>query len=404
MTTQAEILDAPPLELTDSRRNEARAALVLRLGDLVCWPESRIPPYERQLAADILVGLLRSSRVEVRARVAAGLAAIVDAPKALLRYLARDEIRVAEPLLTDGVGLDDSDLIASIRAGVAAHWLAIAKRRKLSESVVDALAQTRDLGVIEALLANKGARLSVQALDIVVARSRAAPTLCALVLKRLELRPTQGLVMFWWCTPEVRAGVLRRFAVDRSVLIAQLGEMFPLAAREGWVDAETRMALQLIERRQRSREAADRSEHGSLEGAVARAESGIDPALIHEIAHLAGVKPTTAMQIFNDAGGEPIAVLAKATGLKRAALVSLWKGLRRPLGDADRADTAFGRMMMTFETMSSAKAQTVLRYWNWSFTADAAGVAAHTEDLNDFGEWDAGPARRNATLLLTRGA
>lgn len=390
-----------PLDLRQEQRLEARAAIVQKLGELVSWPTSRIPPYERQLAADILVGLLRSSNGELRARVATGLAPIQDAPKALLRYLARDDITVSQTLLETGAGFDDSDLIATVRAGVSAHWTAMARRKAISEPVVDALVQTNDAPTIETLLRNANARFSAQAIDMAVARSRVAPQLIAPLIQRLEMRPTQALVLFWWCDAPARIAVLRRFAVDRAVLIAEMGEIFRLAAQEGWADPEARKAMQLVERRQRNRSAAERSPWGSLEAAVARAEEGLDTQLMHEIGHLAGIKPQTAVQILSDPGGEPIAVLAKATGLKRGALLSLWKGLRRPFGDVERQDTPFGRMMLAFETLSNAKAQTVLRYWNWSMTSEPAAAPLDLEDSEPF---ELSPAHRNAALLLRRGA
>jgi uncharacterized protein (DUF2336 family) len=137
-----------PLELSVPHLPRARVALVQRLCEIVSWPESRVPGYERQLAADILVGLLRTSNIELRQRCALGMVRITDAPKGLLRYLARDEITVALPLLEGGAGFDDSDLVATVRAGVSAHWIAIARRRGLSESVTDALLQTGDTAVI----------------------------------------------------------------------------------------------------------------------------------------------------------------------------------------------------------------------------------------------------------------
>lgn len=386
-----------PLELSEELRWSVRAALVQKLGELVSWPSSRIPPYERQFAADILVGLLRTSSGEIRARVAQGLVRIHDAPKALLRYLARDEIQVARPLLEEGLGFDDSDLIATIRAGVSAHWLAIARRKSLGEPVVDALVQTNDIPTIDAVLRNQGARFSAQAIDIAVARSRGAPQLNSAIIQRLEVRPTQALVLFWWADAETRLAILRRFAVDRAVLLSELGDFFAPAAREGWSDPEVRKALQLVERRQRSRQALERSAWGSLEEAVERAEQGLDMPLMQEIGRLAGVKPQTAVHVFSDPGGEPIAVLAKATGLKRLALASIWKGLRRPLGDPDQSDTPYGRMCLAYDVLSNAKAQTVLRYWNWSFTAEAAAALSPTAERSEFSA-----AERNASLLLRR--
>lgn len=393
--------DAPqPLELRAPVTSKARDAIVERLSDIVSWPESKVPPYERQLAADVLVGLLRTSRVELRRRCARGLALINDAPKALLRYLARDEISVAQPLLENGIGFDDSDLIAAVRSGVTAHWLAIARRRGLGEAVTDALMQTGDPPTLEAVLRNQYARLSTQGIDLVVSRSRQVATLPGLLVARAELRPTQALVLFWWAPFEARLQILRRFAVDRTVLIKELGDVFALAAAEGWSDADARKTLQVIERRQRNRAAAAQSSYGSLEGALAAADHGLDRGLINEIAHLSGVKPTTAAQIFADAGGEAIAVFCKAVGLKRPALMALWRALLRPAGDPESNDNPLGRTCYVFDTLATAKAQTVLRYWNWSFTADAIALERVTFDSP---ELELSLARRNAALLFHRG-
>lgn len=389
-----------PLELTEPHAPRAREALIQRLCDLVAWPENRIPFYERQLAADILVGLLRTANVDLRARCAAGLARVREAPKALLRYLARDEIGVAGPLLENGVGFDDSDLIATIRAGIAPHWLAIARRRGLTEPVADALVQTGDVPVLEALMRNSFAKLSTYAVDMIVAHSRQAPSLSPLLVARPEIRPTQALVLFWWCEFDARISILRRFAVDRNILIQELGDIFRIAAAEGWSDADTRKAMQVIERRQRNRAAAKQSPYGSLEGALASAGHGMDRSLIHEIAHLAGIKPTTASQIFSDAGGEAIGVFAKAVGLKRPLLINLWRALKRPLGDPEKTDNSMGRAIYVFDTLATAKAQTVLRYWNWSFTADA--VALEHVSFDD-SQPDVSLPRRNAALLFRRG-
>jgi uncharacterized protein (DUF2336 family) len=393
--------EAPaPLELVEPHQPRARTALVERLCDVVAWPESRIPAHERQLAADVLVGLLRTSNVELRRRCAAGLIRINDAPKTLLRYLARDEISVAESLLENGVGFDDSDLISTIRAGVAAHWLAIARRRNLNEPVSDALLQTGEVSVVEAVLRNANAKLSTQGVDLAVSRSRVAPELARFIVHRAELRPSQALVLFWWADFQSRLHILRRFAVDRSVLLQELADVFALAAAEGWSDPDARKTLQVIERRQRNRAAAARSPYGSLEGAIAAAvERGLDRTLVGELAHLSGIKPTTAKQVFADPGGEAIGVYCKAVGLKRPSLLALWKALGRPPGDPDRTDNSLGRAVYVFDTLATAKAQSVLRYWNWSFTADAMNIEQVTLDDPDL---ELRLARRNAALLFYR--
>src|SRR5690606_41071723 len=132
--------------------------------------------------------------------------------------------------------------------------------------------------------------LSTQGVDLIVARSRQAAGLPALLVARNEIRPTQALVLFWWAGFEARLHILRRFAVDRNVLIQELGDVFKLAAAEGWADADTRKTLQVIERRQRNRAAAAQSPYGSLEGALAAAEHGLERMLMHGLTHLSGVQ------------------------------------------------------------------------------------------------------------------
>lgn len=387
------------LELGLDTALKSRAFLIQRLSEIVSWPATRIPPNERELAGDVLVGLLRTASVEMRQRCAERLAVLVDAPKTLLRYLARDTIDVARPLLEQSPALDDSDLVATIRGGVRAHWLAIAGRRRVPELVAEALVRTCDPAVVEAVLRNPGAKLTVQALESAVLQSRDAPVIPELLSRRPETSPAQALTMFWWAGGDTRLQILRRFAVDRNVLCGELADLFALAAREDWADPETRKAIALIERRQRNRAAAERSPFGSLENAIAAGAAGIDRPLIAEISYLAGIRPQTGAKIMSDRGGEGIAVLCKATGLKRDSLRALWRGLRRPDGDADNPNSALGRVMLVYELVATLKAQTVLRYWNWSFTTGANPTDAALMDPAD-DSLEFSPAGRTAALVF----
>ncbi|MHB8286219.1 MAG: DUF2336 domain-containing protein, partial [Caulobacteraceae bacterium] len=128
--------------------------------------------------------------------------------------------------------------------------------------------------------------------------------------------------------------------------------------------------LQFIERRQRNRAAIARSAYANLEEAVGEAQKGLTHELVKEIAFLAGVKPTTAAKIFGDDYGEPIAILCKATGLPRTAVLALWRGLHRPETDAEGVIySGLERTLLVYDMMAVDRAQTVLRYWNWSLSS-----------------------------------
>lgn len=355
--------DAPPA-------SRARLALFKRLADVVCLPASRVNAFERSMTADLLVEMLREAVVSERLRVARRLASLSEIPNTLVRLLLRDVFEVSRELLENCTSLSDADLLDCVHHAGPEHRRAIAMRRGVGEVVSEAIAEGCEPMVVETLLKNELARLSCTAIEILVAASREQPRLVPLLLRRAELRPNHAYVMFWWSDAEARATILQRFAVSREVLQEAAGDVFPLAAQEGWNDPLARKALQFIERRQRNRAAIEKSPYASLEEAVAAAAPGLTREQAEEISYLSGLKPMTGAKIFTDPGGEPLAVLCKATGLPRNALRALWRGLRRPETDANGAvSPALERVLITYDMVAVDRAQTVLRYWNWALSS-----------------------------------
>ena len=348
----------------------ARLALIKRLADVVCLPLTRVNGFERAVTGDLLVEMLREAAPADRLRTAKRLANLSDIPNPLVRLLLRDEPEIARPLLEDCHSLSDSDLVVCVRQAGPEHRKMIAGRRHVSEIVAEALVETLDARAIELLLHNQGGRLSQPAVEALVAASRHHKPYVTLLLRRPELKPSHAYVLFWWAEPEQRRAILSRFAVSREVLQEAAGDVFPMAAEENWQDPLTRKALQFIERRQRNRAALERSAYDSLEDAVAAAERGVTRELASEIAYLAGLKPMTGAKILTDPAGEPLAVLCKATGLPRDAIVSLWRGLKRPETDSEgRPVAALERALTTYDMMAVDRAQTVLRYWGWALSS-----------------------------------
>lgn len=356
---------APPSGL------RARHALLKRLADVVSLPGSRINAFERSVTGDLLVEMLRLAAPLERKRVATRLAPLAELPNSLARMLLRDEPEIAGTLIEHCGSLTDADLVSCARDAGPQHRLMIANRRGLSEVVIETLLTFGEAEVTDAVLRNTTARLSQTATESIVSQSRQTPALCSLLLRRPELRPAGAYVMFWWCGSEDRRTILQRFAVSREVMQEVSEDVFAMAAAEGWNDPVSRKALQFIERRQRNRSAIDKSPYDSLEHAVAAAESGgLKPDLASEIAYLAGIKPLTGAKIIGDVGGEPLAILCKATGLGRTDLQALWRSMRRPEVAADGAVAPdWERVQVTFEMLAVDRAQTVLRYWNWSLSS-----------------------------------
>ncbi len=381
---------------------KARVALIKRLADVVSLPSSRVNAFERAITSDLLVEILREASLPERERVSRRVVSLTDIPYELLRVLLHDEITVAGPLLEEAA-IPDPELIACILAATPAHRLIIARRRDLSELVVEQLSLTGEPEVLQALLRNRGARFTQGALERVMAASRRDSLMLAQLLRRPELRPSQAYVMFWWCAAEERRIILQRFAVSRDVLQDAATDVFAMAAAEDWGDPLVRKALQFIERRQRNRAAQMRSPFADLDAAVAAAETGMTREIAQEIGYLCGLKPTTTAKIFTDAGGEGLAVLCKSVGLSKPRLLTLWRSMRRPEHtSAGETAPALANTLSVFDLMTVDRAQTVLRYWNWALTSALTPVllqAVREGDEEGFAQYSL--PERSAFLALS---
>lgn len=365
-----------PVEEVAQPAFRARHALLKRLADVVSLPASRVNAFERSVTGDLLVEMLRLAAPRERQRVAQRLAPLAELPNSLARMLLRDEPAIAGLLIEQCASLSDADLVSCVHdTGIEHHFL-MASRRGLSEVVTEALIRFGEQEVIECLLRNTTARLSQSGIEAIVGQSRQSPVLIGHLLRRPELRPSGAYVMFWWAGDEDRKTILQRFAVSREVMQEVVEDVFAMAAEEGWQDPVSRKALQFIERRQRNRAAIEKSPYDSLEHAVTMAgRDGLSREIAAEIAYLAGIKPLTGAKILGDVGGEPLAILCKATGMSRVDLQNLWRSVRRPETTADgRVHPDWDRVQVTYEMLAVDRAQTVLRYWNWSLSSALSPV------------------------------
>lgn len=363
-------MSEPETEALTPVASKARMALLRRLIDTVAMPASRISPQDRSMAGDILIDMLFHASDRERGLCATRLQNTVEAPARLMRYLAQCRFEIAQPLLEENKSFSDSDMCDIIRLTGLEHHMAIAARRSVSVTVSDCLIGTREPETIRILLNSKGAELSELGVDALIELSMEVTDLCALIARRPETKPAQAMAMFWWADGPTRKTILTKHSADRDIIIDLCADIFSQFTADDWNDPIARKALQMIERRQRNRSALDRSEFDSLEDAVRHmATVGMSPELMQELGYLVGMKPVSVAKLMGDPGGEGIAVLCKATGLKRRQLAELWRSIRRPLKiDGGTLHPQFAYVLEIYDLMTVVKAQTVLRYWNWSLT------------------------------------
>ena len=124
----------------------------------------------RELAIQTLELLAQDELARIRAALSGALKTAVNVPHHLVKQLALDvEVIVSAPVLQFSPLLTDDDLREIVSGSAHSGALsAIARRVGLSAGVSDAIAETRDVSAVAALLANDSAQIREETLDLIL--------------------------------------------------------------------------------------------------------------------------------------------------------------------------------------------------------------------------------------------
>ena len=362
-----------------------RALMVRKLTDIVVLPTARISSNERALVADILLQVLDKVEESLRIEVAQRVARVSECSPVLVRMLMLDEPAVAEKILKGAESLPEELLIEAAREGTTAHRVMIAQRLNVTTSVADACLSFDEIDVCRALLKRDDCELSPNAVNKLVAMSAVQKELQGPLLRRHELEPAHGFIMFWWVDAERRRRVLTRFALDRSIIQDALADLYPRVFRGGENDQIVKDILVLAERRHRPRGVnGEPVSMDVVKRTLAAACKYPAEEIIDAVAMIGGVSRVLAGRILRDAGGEPFAVLCKSLGVPRGDFFDF-------LADAAEGEEAIKHaehLLGVFDSMPRDFARAVLRYWDWDTNPRIAYItrmmASIADDLNIF--------------------
>lgn len=369
-----------------------RTLMVRKLTDIVALPSGKISSNERSLVADILLHVLEKVETPIRMEVAQRIARVSECPPALVRMLLLDEPAVAEKIATSADTLPEALLIEAARDGTMAHRMMIARRLNLTSAVADACLAYDEMDVCKLVLKREECTLSPNAVNKLVSLSSANKEVQSLLLRRPELEPAHGFIMFWWVDGERRRRILTRFALDRTIIQDVLADLYPRVFRGGDNDTVVKDILTLSERRHRPR--GVNGEPVSMD-VVKRtlAASCKYPAqeIIDAVAMIGGVSRDLASRILRDPGGEPFAVLCKSLGVARGDFYDFLIAAAPGAEGAARADYLLG----VFDSMARDFSRAVLRYWDWDTNPRIAHITRLMAilqadiNINDLGELSA---------------
>ncbi len=187
-----------------------RLRILERITDLFAAGSRGYTSDQIALFDDVLQELAADIEVQARARLAQRLAHLNNSPPGIIRTLAFDDaIVVAEPILKYSQALNDADLAENAKTKSQEHLLAIAQRLKLSEAVTDVLVDRGDRRVVDTVVKNKGARISLSGYEKLTHKARRDRRLTLALSRRSDLPRQYYLKLLETASASVRAKMER---------------------------------------------------------------------------------------------------------------------------------------------------------------------------------------------------
>lgn len=332
-------LDEMLVDLHDSQRRylmtvggengQARQRVVQNVAQIL---QADLTEYERANIADILVSLVRQAEIDLRESLSERLCIMDDVPEDVILYLAHDIIDVAKPVLQYSKILTETDLLYIIQSKGREYWQAIAQRKLLETSVVDALVYRNDEGTALNLLLNESIELKETALEAFAELSKYSDMVAEPLLRRQELPQKIAMDLFWHVSSHLRARIVENFKIPQDKLDAALQD-----ALEDFTDTAVGIqepkpsALMIDLAKQYHR--LGRINDVMLVKTMRRGQVRFFVALMAE---RSGLNHGVIHEIMRQVGGQGMAVACKGMNVTKENFISLFL-LARSLTRGDRA-------------------------------------------------------------------
>ena len=176
------------IALSQGKTREKRRDLLVLISELFTDGAENYTDAETRLFGDVLCRLVDQVSVDVRAQFSERMAPLSCTPHAVALRLAQDEeLSVSGVMLEQSDILTDTDLCEIAGALSQGHLLAITRRRGLSETVTEVLADRGNAEVLEGVTSNATARFSDFGLKRLATRGLDHPEVLRALSKRADM-------------------------------------------------------------------------------------------------------------------------------------------------------------------------------------------------------------------------
>jgi uncharacterized protein (DUF2336 family) len=302
-------------------------AMLHRITDLFLINAGHYSPDQLSVYDDVLRMLVDKVEVAARAQLAKRLAPVDGAPANTIRSLAFDDaIEVAEPVLALSNMLDDKTLNDCIADKGQEHLLAIATRKKLSETVSDQLVTKGDKKVLGALVSNPGATISDHGFGMLVEKSAGDDWLSECVGSRKDIPKHHLRELVVRASSIVRQRLLTGNQEFDELIEEALPHHAPVATKAPSTSKDYRTA-ELVVKSMQLDEAAVKE--------FAKAKKTDE--IIVSIAQLSGLSTAEIERLMMGTWSSPVAIILKAIGFHLSTVDAIYNS-RLSSGEVSRDD------------------------------------------------------------------
>lgn len=280
---------------------------------------------------------------EARIELAERLAPVPNAPVGVIHQLAMDEIAVAQPVLSTSKRLSNKDLLEIGKAKGEQHMLAMTTRTDLGERIADYLVLKGGRVVTRALAANTTAKLSTQAMGVLVMRAVTDHDLQSALSERHDLPPAlAGQIIHL-----AKLSAQKRLKADLEPGLAkEIDSAVEAGAKSVAATTQFSVGVTKLDPEQEALQA--KADNGTLTEAhvFEFAESGDANKAICAFAAIAGIAVSTAHQVIHGTEENSILLVSRALGWSwetTRALIALRSPRKSDL-QMQRAKKSFGAL------------------------------------------------------------
>ena len=324
----------------------ARAELTSAVTELL---QMDLSPRENELVADVLIGLMRQAERDLRCALSERLCLMENVPLRLVLQLANDDIEVAGSILSKSVILSDLDLIYIIKSKGAEYWQSIAKRKTMSDQIINILVDTSEQGTVQNLVENSGITLTEYAIDVMADMAQGDEVLAKPLLQREEVSADVAKRLYQHVGKALKAYIIESYELDIDGSVSSMVDNvileFVEAADESDDLTPTQSMLNAAQRYKDKELLTIKMMLGSL-------RRGQIAAFVAQFAKYTGMSPDTVASILKQDSGQGLAVTSRAFDIGKADFISIFlltnrirnKGRMVELKDMTKAMNYFTRI------------------------------------------------------------